>query len=118
MQRCWFKQQRRHLPAPISARKTRILLIRRMKAEMMRTEKQKRRRVGVAANPLTEGEAGGPKRQLLSQSHQEGAEAAQRKLRVLRKLDVVEKEEDRGSDHLILDKVFLKSEVTQSCIEE
>jgi hypothetical protein len=114
-----FKQQRRHLPGPIhvpiSARKTRIFRTQkkmRMKAEMLKQQK-----VSVAANPLREEEAREPKRQLLSQSPLEGAEAALRKLRVLfRKLeaqDVVERgeEEDHGSDHLILDKVFLKSEV-------
>lgn len=117
-----MKQQRRHLPihAPISARKTRIFRTQkkmmRMTVEMMRMEK-KRPREGVAANPLTEGEAGEPKRQLRSQRHLEGAEAALRKLRVLlRKLeaqDVVEREEeeDHGNDNLILNKVFLKSEV-------
>jgi hypothetical protein len=120
-----FKQQRRPLPGPIhvpiSARKTMIFRTQkkkmRMKAEMMIMEMLKRQKVSVAANLLREGEAGERKRQLLSQSPLEGAEAALRKLRVLlRKLeaqDVVERreEEDHGSDHLILDKVFLKSEV-------
>jgi hypothetical protein len=119
-----FKQQRRHLPGPIhvpiSARKTRIFQTQkkmRMKAEMMIMEMLKRQKVSEATNPLREEEAREPKRQLLSQSPLEGAEAALRKLRVLfRKLeaqDVVERgeEEDHGSDHLILDKVFLKSEV-------